>query len=445
MNTSLLPKSKSSYDRNFDDMADRRHLLFRLQSHNHSHTFFHPKEKVLVASLHCQKLSEDSSSEELSLRLTALKEASPSLTLTSKEESEAVEKHLTSWHNHDKEPSNYISLTFDVLYVLWMWKRRFSSLLQSEGRQLEDDFRIIVLNSSKLRASGRAKLGTQLLSREIEKYKDAYTFARAHEEVIVAKYIQSEAILGSMPLSRLEVFIPSRCRKLLETTKGTGSKTLTKSLPPAVDKVDCTMVRESLRFSLALLAPMLVPDEQQRANIGSGKEAGCGAIKHSRTDGMSPSVEPICVHEAEDGGSRIPASYGKRGRSPEMGSLLAGTTGGSLKQEPPAKRRRLSEEEQPLHGLKNENVRSPDTERDGQDSMESLKWECERVVALATEMCRVREKGHEECQRMLTVHGLELLNRYRDRTAMQRDLGKEPLETLRKIMDEYEGWDKGTS
>jgi hypothetical protein len=103
-----------------------------------------------------------------------------------------------------------------------------------------------------------------------------------------------------------------------------------------------------------------------------------------------------------------------------MGSLLAGTTGGSLKQEPPAKRRRLSEEEQPLHRLKNENVRSSDTERDGQNSMESLKWECECVVALATEMCRVREKGREECQRMLTVHGLELLNRYRDRTAMQR-------------------------
>jgi hypothetical protein len=297
MNTSLLPKSKSSYDRSFDDMVDRRHLLFRLQSHNLSQTFFHPKEKVLIASLHCQELSEDSSSEELSLRLTALEEASSSLTL--EEDSEAVEKHLTSWHNQLKEPSNYISLTFNVLHVLWMWKRRFSSLPQCEGRQ--DDFRIIVLSSSKLRASGRAKLGTQLLSRETEKHKGAYKFAQAHEEVIVAKYIQSEAILGSMPLSRLEVFIPSRCRKLLETTKGTRSKTLAESLPPAVDKVDCTMVRESLRFSLALLAPMLVPDEQQRANIGSGKEAGCGAIKHSRTDGMSPSVEPICVHEAEDG------------------------------------------------------------------------------------------------------------------------------------------------
>jgi hypothetical protein len=101
-----------------------------------------------------------------------------------------------------------------------------------------------------------------------------------------------------------------------------------------------------------------------------------------------------------------------------MGSLLAGTTGGSLEQEPPAKRRRLSEEEQLLHRLKNENVRSSEAEEDGQALMESLKWECKCVVALATEVCRVKEKGREECQRLQEVHGLELLNRYR--TAMQR-------------------------
>jgi hypothetical protein len=157
MNTSLLPKSKLSYERSFDDMVDtRKHLLFRLHSHNSSWTFFHPKEKVLVASLHCQELSEDSSSEELSLRLTAPEKAPSSLTL--EEDSEAVERHVTSWLNEREEPSNYISLTFDVLYVLWMWKRRIHFIHRSKGRQ--DDFRIIVLNSSKLRASRPAKLGT---------------------------------------------------------------------------------------------------------------------------------------------------------------------------------------------------------------------------------------------------------------------------------------------
>jgi hypothetical protein len=206
------------------------------------------------------------------------------------EDSEAVKRHITSWLNEREEPSNYISLTFNVLYVLWMWKRRIHSIHRSKGRQ--DDFRIIVLNSSKLRASRPAKLGTQLLSRE--KHKDAHIFAESHDEVIVAKYIPSESILGSMPISRLEVFIPSWCRK---TTEGIPGSRFLDSLPPAVDKVDCTMVRESLRFSLALLAPMLVPDEQQRANIGSGKEAACGAIEHSRTEGTSPRVEPTCEHE----------------------------------------------------------------------------------------------------------------------------------------------------
>lgn len=92
--------------------------------------------------------------------------------------------------------------------------------------------------------------------------------------------------------------------------------------------------------------------------------------------------------------------------------------GGSPKQEPPVKRRRFSEEEQPLHELKNEHVRPSDAEEDGQASAEFLKWECNCIVALATEVCRVNENGRKECQRLLEVHVLELLNRYR--TAMQR-------------------------
>ena len=293
MNTSPLPsKSKLS---SFDDMVewvDGAQLLFRLHSNKFCRTFFHPKENVLVSSLHRQNLSEDSTSEDLSLRLTALEKAPSSLT---DEDSEAVERHITSWINNDKEKSNFISLTLNVLHALWLWKRRIPSLTQSEGR--EDDFRIIVLNSSKLRA--QAKLGTELLSNEPEKHKEARRFALQHEEVIVAKHIKSEAILGSMPMSRLEAFIPSWCRKLLETPKSIpGSKKLTfvESLPPRVDKVDCAMVRESLRFSLALLAPMLVPDEKLQANIGSGKEAGRGAIEHSRTEGDSR-VKPACGPE----------------------------------------------------------------------------------------------------------------------------------------------------
>ena len=282
MNTSLLPKSKLSYERSFDDMLGRRHILFRLHSHTLSWTSFYTNEKVLVASLQCQKLSKGDSSEELSLRLAALEKTSPLSTLM--EDSEAIVKHITSWRKQCKEPSDHISLTFEVLYVLWMWKLQIS-LPQSEGRQ--DDFGIIILNGSKLRG---AKLGTQLLSRKKDTHKEAHRFAEQHDEVIVAKYIQSEAILGSMPMSRLEPFVPSWCRKLFET--GSKKSTFRDSLPSAVDRINCAMVRESLRFSLVILAPMLVPIGQQRANISSGKEAGCSADEHSRTESMCPRAEP---------------------------------------------------------------------------------------------------------------------------------------------------------
>jgi hypothetical protein len=63
-------------------------------------------------------------------------------------------------------------------------------------------------------------------------------------------------------------------------------------------------------------------------------------------------------------------------------------------------------------------MRPSDTERDGQALVESLKWEGECVVALATEICGAKGKGREECQRLFAIHGLELLTRYRK--AMQR-------------------------
>lgn len=58
-------------------------------------------------------------------------------------------------------------------------------------------------------------------------------------------------------------------------------------------------------------------------------------------------------------------------------------------------------------------MRSSDAERDGQALVESLKWECECVVPLATEMCCVKGKERKECERLHGVHGLELLNLYR--------------------------------
>jgi hypothetical protein len=206
------------------------------------------------------------------------------------ENDEAVEKHITSWQKKNKDQSNFISLTFNVQYVFWEWKRRMSYWSPSERPQ--DDFMVIVFKGSELR--GRAKLGTEWLQRK--KDEDAFKFARSQEEVIVARSIDSEAIMGFMSMSKLEDFIPPWYKKLLEHKKELGFRG---SLPSAVDVVDCARAREALRFSLALLAPMLVPGGQHKADIGG--VVGCSDTEHSRAEGVSPTVEPRSGHETVSG------------------------------------------------------------------------------------------------------------------------------------------------
>jgi hypothetical protein len=199
------------------------------------------------------------------------------------EDSEAVEKHITSWKNKSEEKSRFISLTSNVLYVFWEWKRRMSL-------GYRDDFIIIVLKSSELRASGRAKLGTELLRRK--EHKEAFKFTEDHEEVIVAGKIQSKAILGFVSMSRFEDFIQSRCQKLLELGKKIpGSEkrsTFQNSLSPRVYKADPARARESLCFALALLAPMFVPSEQPDAE-------GDGQASVERLDGESKYVGKLAT------------------------------------------------------------------------------------------------------------------------------------------------------
>ena len=426
MDTPLHSTSKLSYERNFDDTVVRTPLLFRLHSYKSSRTSFHPKEMVIFASHQGLK---DGNSEEISHRLTTLKDTpSP---LISEKTGEAVEKHITSWLKKDRDPSNFISLTFSVQYVFWEWKRRMSNCRPNESPQ--DDFVVIVFKGLELRASGRAKLGTEWLQKE--KHKEAYRFAERHEEVIVAQYIHSEAILGYMPMSRLEKFIPRWYQNLLEHEKkipGSGEKSsFQDSLPPAVYKVDCARLQEALRFTLALLAPIFVPalsDEKQRADIES--IVGGGAIGYSRVsgrraaeDGYVPNKPVLEINNKPCSTScGTPASYylhRKQSHSLEIGSQLAGTTGDSPRQEPSAKRRRISEEERPPYRLENESaVWTADSERDDQGSVKPFEWKSKCVGILATEVCRVKWEAREECRKLCTFHGRELLIRYR--AAMQR-------------------------
>lgn len=258
--TSESSGSRLSYERTFDGLIDIKPLLFRLHSPKYCATIFDEKKKVLRASRHA---AEHRNSSEEPSALKALAEFPSSL--TPDEESDAVERHITSWVKKSKEPSNFISLTFNVLFVLWEWKRRrFHQTYRSE-----DDFIIIVLNSSALR--GRAKLGIEMI-----KDQGVYNLTDFSEEVIVASSIQSSAILGTMPMSQLENFIPSWCQESLKSLKedhvseekaGLGFKFksfLRKLEQPAVQGDDCT--RQSLRFALELLDPMLVSAKQRRAD-----------------------------------------------------------------------------------------------------------------------------------------------------------------------------------
>ena len=312
MVTPLLSMPKLRYERTFDDMVHRRPLLFRLHQglHNqnsnqtNSQTLFHLEENVLVASLHCKGL-KDSSSKELHPLLTALENTPP------EEASEAaVERHITSWQTKNKKPSSFISLTFNVLYVFWEWKRRMYIRRQ-------DDFIIIVLKGSELHVSGRAKLGTERLHRE--EHQLAHKFAESHEEVIVDKFIQSAAILGWISMSELEDFIPSWYQQLLECAKKNPEserkmrfQESLRILSPEVDKVDNVRARKSLGFALAILAPMLVQGERTD-NRGV---VGYNAIEQPRAEGVTPKIDTRAGHEAVSGQIVVEDGYVSYGTRP---------------------------------------------------------------------------------------------------------------------------------
>ncbi len=181
----------------FDDIVNTCPLLFRLHSCGLSQTFFDAERKVLLASRHAQKRKD---SDEVSYDLKGLERKDPLLTLDNRD---AVAEHVSTWAEGKTGPSDFISVTYNVHYVLWEWKRRRSNQLHWRNVP-QDDYIVIVLESSKLR--GRAKLGIEILGEDQE---PAYRFAQFANEVIVADFIRSPIIVGTILMSQVEVFIPS--------------------------------------------------------------------------------------------------------------------------------------------------------------------------------------------------------------------------------------------
>ena len=237
----------------FDDIIHTNPLLFRLHSHKYSHTFFDDDSKILIASNNAEKC-KDNSQEIIPTLQDRKKNPTPY-------ETGAVVGHITSWREGDKKPSDFISLTYNFWYVLWEWKRRRG---QSKYPRPEEDFQVIVFDSSGLK--GRAKLGTEVVDET--QNPEAYWFTQAHNEVIVADFIQPPATLGAMSLSQLQGFIPSWCQEQLESVRlvpeSEEKKPLRfkpfvgnlRNLNPSTNEVDGVL--QSLRFTLELLVPILV-------------------------------------------------------------------------------------------------------------------------------------------------------------------------------------------
>jgi hypothetical protein len=239
----------------FDDICNghTQPLLFRLQSRSINPTPFNEERKRLVATNFDQR-SFSRAVEELS-------QNEQSYFIDVEEDVEAIQRHINSLVDRNREPSDFISLTLSLLWVLWKWK-----LLTSMG--FRDDFKVIVVRSSPL--VGRAKLATEVLDRE--EHRTAYRFADSADEVIVAKIVQPQAILGAVPLSRLTEFIPSWLRRPLGNVRRrrgpddnevpeSSFNTFLEVLDPPNDDVEG--IRDSLGLALAILAPMLVQSKQE--------------------------------------------------------------------------------------------------------------------------------------------------------------------------------------
>ena len=363
MSTSKEPEPKSVFS---DDIVHTYPLLFRLHSPKFSHTFFHDDSKILFAS-------RNSNSEDILATLKALKEKPISY------DPSAVARHIASWSEGSAKPSDFISLTYNFWYVLWEWKRRRHQQqlwCQSNVPGPEDDFQVIILKSSELK--GRAKLGIEVVNET--KNPRAYSFTRAQDEVIVADFIQPPAIVGIMPLSQLQDFIPSWCQEQLKSVENVpGSKEREPSSfkafaqklreskkKPTTKEVDG--VFQSLRFALELLAPILAGSEHWHQCANNE-----GAVDSANRD------------RPRDKGTLDRFSHD----TARVGGLLAGTAGGSPSVARPPKRRKLAEPEE-QRGV--QDITDSANADQGGDDPERLRV-CSYIRAILADIWYMEEMG----------------------------------------------------
>ena len=260
MSTTTHSEDKLSYRRTFDDTCKgpRLPLLFR-RHHDSCATRFDEKLKILVAS------SYETDENAVLRALEGLRQGERSFFIDVDVDVEAVRAHVASWKDKNRDKSNFISLTYNVIWVLWKSWYRVSKTSKTQSLHL-GDFKMVVLKSSELH--GRAKLGDEILR---EEHGEAYRFAISADEVIVAKIVQPEAILGAVVLSQIQDFIPSWILEPLEKMRdGPDEKKwpfsfFREEVKPPNDESEC--IEGSLRLALAILAPTLAQSNQENVIV----------------------------------------------------------------------------------------------------------------------------------------------------------------------------------
>ena len=114
--------------------------------------------------------------------------------------SDAV-KHITSYTNPEFV-SPFVSCTFSLPFVIWEGYRRLSVSLYTREEHLYVSF----ISTARFAGLGTAKLGVEWLSAADltdSETKRAYSFANAHQEVLVNLYIPLNAVIVTIPWSHI--------------------------------------------------------------------------------------------------------------------------------------------------------------------------------------------------------------------------------------------------
>jgi len=223
-------------------------------------------------------------------------------------------------------------------------------------------------------------------------------------------------------MSRLKDFVPSwwneqlnAFEEILRSENGAPGQSYARRFKSFQSKLKTPVAaadraRQSIRFAMALLAPLLVSNLQRRADIKAVDSTG-SAIDRPQACGVN-----IKVDSSDNNTSlgKRKAEEGERSGSPETGSLLAniGRDRDNPRNASPTKRRRVPDDEPPRGNEDTALPRSIDAEP---SKLDGLPGEWKYVCLLAADVwCQgmdETEESRKNLERMCAEQVRELLER----------------------------------